>query len=78
MILWVVEHSFKKLEKLEKQSKAMLSSWVNTDTLDEKAKGGFVPKGKKENTGRPKFDPKVSKNMQDPNGDHLWLFSGMR
>ena len=27
MPLWVLEHSFKKLEKMEKQSKAMLSSW---------------------------------------------------
>lgn len=78
MILWVIEHSFKKLEKMEKQTKAMLNSWVSSDSLTDKEKDGFVPKGKKESTGRPKFEPTVAKNMQDPRGDYLWLFSGMR
>lgn len=78
MILWVLEHSFKKLEKLEKQTKAMLNSWISSDNLSDKEKSGFVPKGKSESTGKPKFNPQISKNMQDPRGDYLWLFSGMR
>jgi hypothetical protein len=85
MPLWVLEHSFKKLEKLEKQTKAMLSSWKvggsdNNNPGGENYNSGFVTRqnrGKKAQP-KPKFDPQVSKNMQDPNGDHAWLFSGMR
>ena len=29
-------------------------------------------------TPRPKFSPVVSKNMQDPTGKYMWLFSGSR
>jgi hypothetical protein len=85
MGLWVLEHSFKKLEKLEKKSKAMLKGWVaggaseNTKPY-EGAQGGFVSndnRGKKA-TPRPRFNSNVSKNMQDPNGDYMWLFSGTR
>jgi len=78
MCLWVLEQNFKKLEKLERQTKAMLNSWVSSESLTDKEKDGFVPKGGKQNTGRPKFTPKTAKNMQDPRGDYLWLFSGMR
>lgn len=77
MALWVLEHSFKKLEKLEKQSKAILNSWINTNTLSDKDKNEFTPKGKNKVTGKPNFDQNTSKNMQDPRGDYLWLFSGM-
>jgi len=84
MPLWVLEHSFKKLEKLEKQSKAILSSWKagastggnNNDNYNT----GFVSKenrGKKANP-KPKFDRNVSKNMQDPRGDYLWVLSGLK
>lgn len=78
MCMWVLEHSFKKLGKLESQAKAMLSSWISSDSLSEKEKDGFIPKGGTKTTGRPKFDSKTSKNMQDPRGDYLWLFSGMK
>jgi hypothetical protein len=85
MALWVLEHSFKKLEKMEKKSKAMLSSWVTAGANEkgstyEGAQGGFVAnnnRGKKA-TPRPRFNSNVSKNMQDPNGDYMWLFSGTR
>lgn len=91
MLLWVLEHSFKKLEKLEVQTKAMLGSWgfngaavptattapvnpsrgknillVNRDLLKEQSK----PK--------PNFSPVVAKNMQDPTGQYLWLFSNIK
>ena len=82
MPLWVLEHSFKKLQKMEKQSKAMLGSWSvggsaqNNDNYNT----GFVPANKrnKKALNKPKFSPEVSKNMQDPNGDYLWLFSGSK
>ena len=78
MCLWVMEHSFKNLEKLEKQSKAMLNSWVvGSGTADDGT--GFVPKGSKGKAlPKPKFSDNVSKNMQDPKGTYSWLFSGMR
>jgi hypothetical protein len=63
---------------MENKTKAMLNSWVSSETLSDSEKDGFVPKNSKKSTGRPKFNPKVSKNMQDPRGDFLWLFSGMR
>ena len=85
MCLWVVEHAFKNLEKLEKQTKAMLSSWVvgapSTPKQTELERGnGFVPNGNRNKaaTPKPKFSPIVSKNMQDPTGKYMWLFSGSK
>ena len=73
MCLWVVEHSFKNLERLEKQNKAMLNSWV----------GGSVVKTiittKDENKQPIKtINPqhKAYKNVQDPTGQYMWLFGG--
>ena len=85
MPLWVLEHSFKKLEKLEKQSKAMLSSWKVGGTDGNNNNGdnyntGFVSqanRGKKASP-KPKFDRNTSKNMQDPRGDYLWVLSGLK
>jgi len=85
MALWVLEYSFKNLEKANAQNKAILNSWstggtnlkeINNASYD----GGFVSnndKGKK-TTPRPRFNPNVSRSMQDPNGDYMWLFSGTR
>jgi hypothetical protein len=85
MCLWVVEHSFKNLERLEKQTKAMLNSWVSTGTKTpeelEKEKGSnFVSKADRNKVAapKPKFSPIVSKNMQDPTGKYMWLFSGSK
>jgi hypothetical protein len=80
MALWVLEHSFKNLERLEKQTKAMLDSWVMGSSKDETETGGFVPSGGRSISAlpKPKFNSIVSKNMQDPKGEFLWLFSGMR
>jgi hypothetical protein len=81
MALFVVEHSFKNLQRAEKQTKAMLSSWMSgADAKSEDdASTAFVSKnnrGKKAHP-KPRFSPEVARNMQDPNGDHLWLFSGL-
>ena len=82
MCLWVVEHSFKNLERLEKQNKAMLSSWVvgSPATKGESTSGNFVSKENRHKaaTPKPKFNPAISKNMQDPLGQYMWLFNGMR
>jgi len=73
MCLWVLEHSFKNLEKLEKQTKAMLSSWVNnTPSTDSRGTNNNTI------TKKPNFSPIVSKNMQDPTGQYMWLFSGTK
>jgi hypothetical protein len=82
MPLWTLEHSFKNLKKLENQTKAILSAWKvgGGDTNNDTSGTGFVSqknRGKKAHP-KPKFNPAVSKGMQDPKGDYLWLFSGIR
>ncbi len=84
MALWVMEYSFKNLEKANKTNKAILNSWSTGGTGTDPKKGsysnGFVSqnnKGKK-TAPRPRFNSNTSKNMQDPNGDYMWLFSGTR
>ena len=72
MCLWVLEHSFKNLERMEKQTKAILNSWVsssnNSPTKNE------VDKNK--NTVEKKINPAhvAYRNVQDPTGQYLWLF----
>jgi hypothetical protein len=75
MGLWVMEHSFKKLERLEKQNKAILNSWLsganasNTPTVREKdPETGVV--SQKINTTHTAY-----KNVQDPKGQYSWLFA---
>jgi hypothetical protein len=81
MALWILETSFKKLEKLEKKTKAMLSSWVGGGSnpkveLEENKLNNLT--NKKTPITKPKFNPVVSKNMQDPTGQYMWLFSGKK
>lgn len=81
MCLWVIEHSFKNLERLEKQTKAILSSWATTSTVSSQndfERVGFSPNQNKKPTPKPNFSPVVAKNMQDPTGQYMWLFSGMK
>lgn len=75
MCLWVMEHSFKKLERLEKQNKAILNSWLNgahTSTAptikDKDPVTGVVTQ---------KINPTHTayKNAQDPRGQYSWLFA---
>lgn len=82
MCLWVVEHSFKNLERLEKQNKAILNSWIgNANALTikktELERGSdFVDKDNKP-IPKPKFNPVTARNMQDPTGQYMWLFRGL-
>ena len=82
MCLWVLEHSFKNLEKLERQTKAILGSWLNSSNspaVKDNINGtGFVPKNNKSALPKPNFSPVVAKNMQDPTGQYMWLFSGTK
>jgi len=84
MALWVLEHSFKNLERLEKQNKAMLNSWIvgSSQPIEiEKERGTNFSSKQGDNSvshARPNFSPIVSKNMQDPTGQYAWLFRGMR
>ena len=57
----------------------MIDAWTmgseNSTEADPNYNTGFTPFGKKGTAlPKPKFTPEVAKNMQDPNGDHLWLF----
>jgi hypothetical protein len=82
--LWVAETSFKKLKEAKSKTKAMLGAWVLNDNRAEKqdlARNGFVSKAdrkKKVTTKKPNFSPQVAKNMQDPTGRYMWLFSGSK
>jgi hypothetical protein len=73
MALWVVEHSFKNLERLEKQNKAMLNSWLGgssnsqtTTNVKDPVTGSVTKKINPEH--------KAYKNVQDPRGEHMWVF----
>ena len=76
MCLWVMEHSIKILERLEKQNKAMLTSWLGgssntqTTTTVKDPTTGQIEK---------KINPQhvAYKNVQDPRGEHAWLFGNM-
>jgi len=76
MCLWVMEHSFKNLERLEKQTKAILSSWA-TSTTTAPTKTVINPITKQKET---KINPdhKAYKNVQDPRGEYAWLFGKIR
>jgi hypothetical protein len=78
MCLWVMEHSFKKLERLEKQNKAILNSWLNgthTSTAptirDKDPVTGAVKQVVNQNHA-------AYKNVQDPRGQYSWLFAKPR
>jgi intein/homing endonuclease len=72
MALWVMEHSFKNLERLEKQTKAILSSWLSTSNPSSTVTT-INPETKQIEK---KINPNHSayKNVQDPRGEYSWLF----
>lgn len=75
MALWVVEHSFKNLERLEKQNKAMLNSWLGGSNNPNPTIKTIDPTTKQTVT---KINPQHAayKNVQDPTGQYMWLFGG--
>ncbi len=75
MALWVLEYSFKNLERLEKQTKAILNSWIATSSTQGASITGLDMETGKEVK---KVLPQTQyKNHADPRGEFLWLFSGM-
>lgn len=85
MCLWVVEHSFKSLEKLGKQNKAMLDGWMAgartpLPQVELERGSGFVPKDSRNKAAlpKPKYSPGGIRNIQDPTGQYMWLFSGSK
>lgn len=68
MALWVYQSSFKNLKKNKGKITAMLDSWiVNTPNLEKENES-------KSKQSKPNFSPSVSRNMQDPRGEYMWLF----
>ena len=81
--LWIAENSFKKLIKSKEKTHAMLAGWMaNVDrTSDEDYQGAnFVSRKDryKKSVKKPNFSPQTAKNMQDPTGQFMWLFSGTK
>jgi hypothetical protein len=83
--LWVAETSFKKLKESREKTKAMLGGWLMSNAGDRTPNEGyqgnnFVSRKDRgvKSVKKPKFTPQVSKNMQDPSGEYMWLFSGTR
>lgn len=72
MCLWVLEHSFKNLERLEKQTKAILSSWATSSSTSPTT----TIIDKRTNKPVQKINPqhKSFRNTQDPRGEYMWLF----
>ena len=80
MVLWVVEHSFKNLERLEKQNKAMLSSWVSGGNTTQLPKTSDDSKRQTLNNIQQKINPQhiAYRNIKDPVSQYMWLFSGKK
>ena len=72
MALWVLEHSFKNLERLEKQNKAILNSWISSNQTS----AVITTRDAQTNQDIKKINPNhiAYKNVQDPRGEHSWLF----
>ena len=72
MCLWVMEHSFKNLERLEKQTKAILSSWLSTSSPSTTTTTVNPVTKQVEKKINPNHN--AYKNVQDPRGEYAWLF----
>jgi hypothetical protein len=67
MCLWVLQTSFKNLEKVNEQTKAILNSWVSTSTVNNNIKTNTTI-----NPNQPPPPPNL------PNSDFMWLLGGMK
>ncbi len=73
MAIFIIQTSFKKLEQVEKQTKAMLDSWVNVSNketkplFNEQHVNPFY-------TNTPTYHPKQADNGNNDNGEYNWLF----
>ncbi len=79
MGLWVLEHSFKNLERLEKQTKAMLNSWsVGSSSSPSSTTTTGIDSRTNKTVTKINQNHIAYKNVQDPRGEYAWLFGGMR
>lgn len=78
MALWILETQFKKLKRLEKLNRAILSSWVSSTTtiLDEDET--YKPKNISDMTPKKKPVVAMTNGTKKNGGSHMWLFSGNR
>jgi len=73
MCIFVVQTSFKRLERIEKQTKAMLESWISvsnegeTDKIDKTHINPFY-------TNTPTYHPKQAGSGSHDDGEYNWLF----
>jgi hypothetical protein len=74
MCIFIVQTSFKKLEMVEKQTKAMLESWVNVSKNSVKPLLNQTQHVNPFYTNTPSYHPKQSSNGNNDNGEYNWLF----
>jgi len=74
MAIFIVQTSFKKLEQVEKQTKAMLESWVNVSNKETKPMFSDQQHVNPFYTNTPTYNPKQPNNGNNDNGEYNWLF----
>lgn len=76
--LWVLEQNFKNLERVNKKTKAMLDGWAMGSGDDKSVKTNFDKFNKGANADKEVINRNKrllqQNNIQDPNGEYLWLF----
>lgn len=75
MALWVLENSFKKLEKLEKQNKALLQGWISGDNATQRENTHHdAIMASKTNTPIKTSDSYSGNDQRKLQAEHMWLF----
>ncbi len=74
MAIFIIQTSFKKLEQVEKQTKAMLDSWVNVSNKEKKPLFSEQQHVNPFYTNTPTYHPKQPNNGNNDNGEYNWLF----
>ena len=74
MAIFIIQTSFKKLEQVEKQTKAMLESWVNVSNKETKPLFNEQQHVNPFYTNTPTYHPKQANNGNNDNGEYNWLF----
>ena len=78
MALWILESSFKSLKKSKEQTKAILSSWTTGGIDSSNTTITTTDPISNKKTTRINPNHGAYRNVQDPNGEYMWLFSGLR
>lgn len=70
MALWVLETSFKELDRLKSQNKAILDSWIDANDNGENNSGDYRGPA----SGTYKQPIVTNNNNEPPEASHAWLF----